>query len=221
MEIVSNAWAQSQSCTSRQDIDQALVVAAQAGSDAAFESLHALYVRAIYRVTFSITKNTSDAEDATQESFMRAYRGLKHFRKESQFFSWLMRIAINSSLMLLRRRRGQRELSTEAHSDPGADFKAIDIVDSGPNPEGFFHLKETYAGIERSVEILPPRLRTVAELRFLQEQSIREISGILGISNAATKSRLSRARKLMASKSMKHRVRQQSALRVTTVECLL
>ncbi len=69
-------WAQNASTEIRQDMDQALVAAAQAGSVVAFEALHALYARAVYRIAFSITKNASDAEDVMQESFLRAFRGL-------------------------------------------------------------------------------------------------------------------------------------------------
>ncbi len=199
------------STESREELDQALVSAAQAGSSAAFEALHMLYAQSIYRITFSFTKNTSDAEDAVQESFMRAFRGLKYFRKEAQFSSWLTRIAINSSLMVLKRRRKQRELSLEGHTEDASNIIAFTLVDSRPNPERFCHLKQTYGGIERSIEGLPKNLASVAKLGFLQGQSIQEISAVLGISNAATKSRLHRARKLMTVEGFKHRLSQRSA----------
>jgi RNA polymerase sigma-70 factor, ECF subfamily len=211
MTITRSEWAKPSSAETRQDMDQALVAAAQAGSAAAFEALHERHARAIYRVTLSITKNASDAEDVMQDSFMRAYFGLKYFRQEAQFFSWLMRIAINSSLMFLRKRRRERELSMQDYSDCDNDIMEIDFVDMRPNPEGILHHKQTYAGVEGSVEVLPKHLRTVAELRFLQEQSIQEISAVLGISNATAKSRLHRARKLMALKGLKLRLRQQPA----------
>jgi RNA polymerase sigma-70 factor (ECF subfamily) len=190
MTITGTERAQTASTESRDDLDQSLVTAAQAGSAAAFEALHALHAQTIYRVTLSITKNPADAEDAMQDAFIKAYRGLKYFRGEAKFRSWLMRIAINSSLMFLRRRRNHRELSLQGQSDDGMSIIAIDLVDSRPNPECFLHLKQTYASIRGSVRALPERLRIVAELRFLQEQSVEEISALLGISNAATKARL-------------------------------
>jgi RNA polymerase sigma-70 factor, ECF subfamily len=207
MTIPGTEWALTASSKSRHDTDHALVAAAQAGSVVAFEALHALYAQAIYRVALSITKNSSDAEDVMQYTFMRAYRSLKYFRKEAQFFTWLMRIAINSSLMLLRKRRGQREFQFQSHLDDDNDIIAIDLADSRPNPEHVFHLKQTYASIRGSLDALPERLRIVAELRFLQEKPIQEISGFLGISNAATKSRLGRARRLIVSKDLKPRLR--------------
>ncbi len=189
-------------------MDRALVIAAQAGSAVAFEALHALYARRIYRVTLSITKNPSDAEDAVQESFLKAYRGVKYFRKEAQFSSWLTRIAINSSLMFLRRRRNKRELPMEGYSYLEDKVISLDFVDGHLSPESLFHLKQTSAGIDKFVEGLPTHLRMVAELRFLHEQSIQEISTALGISIAAAKSRLYRARKLMASRGLMSRLRQ-------------
>ena len=220
MTITSNDWTQRSTPEDSQEMDQALVAAAQGGSDVAFEALHTLHARAVYRVTLSITKNTSDAEDATQETFLRAYRGLKSFRQESQFLSWLTRIAINSSLMLLRRRRSHREWFVECHSEPDRNI-LIDCADSRPNPELFLHLKQIVERVEKSVELLPKHLRLVAELGVLQEQSIQEISNALKISNSATKSRLYRARKRMASRSSQHRLAQQSAQRDSPVECLL
>lgn len=212
MTIAGNAWTQTASFRSREDMDRALVAAAQAGSDAAFEKLHALHARSIYRITLSITKNPSDAEDAMQESFLRAYVALQQFRKEASFYSWLVRIAINSSLMLLRKRRWRQEFSMESYSDSENNVIPFDFVDSRPTPEVLFDIKEGYAHLERSLKVLPRSLRTAAELRFLHERSIHEISGVLGISAIATKTRLHRARKLMASRNgLKRGLKQRSA----------
>ncbi len=186
MTIIRHEWTQTASSERCQDMDRALVAAAQAGSAGAFEALHALCARTIYRITLSITKNASDAEDTMQDSFMRAYRGLKYFRKEAQFTSGLTRIAINSSLMILRRRRGQRELSMQSYPDCDNNIIAIDFVDSRPNPEGSFRFQQTYADIKGSVKVLPKQLRIVASLGFLPERSIQGRCAVLGISNAET-----------------------------------
>src|SRR5580692_8918722 len=81
--------------------DLGLVMAAQAGSEAAFAELHRLYAHRLYKRIFLITKNHEDAEDVLQETLMRAYLALASFEGRSQFLSWLTRIAINNSLMAL------------------------------------------------------------------------------------------------------------------------
>jgi RNA polymerase sigma-70 factor (ECF subfamily) len=179
-------------------MDQPLIAAAQAGSDTAFEKLHARHARAIYRVALSITKNHADAEDAAQDAFLRAYLSLGNLREQAQFYSWLTRIVINSSLMLLRRRRTQRELSMEGMSEPGGNAITIDVIDSRPNPERFFDLKQIQVDLEQSIKKLPYHLRVVAEMRLLRETSIDETKRVLGVSDAAIKSRLFRARKRIA-----------------------
>lgn len=200
-------YAQTAASKSRQETELTVHIA---GSGMAFEQLYALHASAIYRVTLSITRDPSDAEDAMQDAFLRAYLNLDKFRNESPFYSWLVRIAINSSLELLRKRR-RREFLLEDYSDPESDVVTIEVADSRPNPEGSFSLKQTHIRLERSLKVLPKRLRVVAELRILQEQSIHEISAILGISQNAAKSRLHRARKRIASaKWLKHHLRQQS-----------
>jgi len=188
----------SQSDLKRRDLEQKLIAAAQAGSSSAFAELYGLYAKALYRIAFSFTKNREDAEDALQDAFMRAYSGLAHFRREAQFYSWIVRITINSSLMTLRKHRRRREISVEGvgtEENPGA----FDVADVRPGPEDFCEQSQTYGRLVRSIEGLPCHLRVVAELRLIREQSIDETQNLLGISEAAIKSRLFRARtKLVA-----------------------
>ena len=93
--------------------DLELVAAARIGSSAAFQELQSRYSRRLYRRIQSITRNHEDAEDALQETFLRAYLALDSFEGRSQFASWLTRIAINSALMVLRVRRRRAEVSLE------------------------------------------------------------------------------------------------------------
>jgi hypothetical protein len=93
--------------------DQQLVYAAQSGCRAAFDELFTLYSRRLHRTVLSITKNSADAEDAMQDSFLQAFLAINRFEGRSNFYSWLTRIAINSSLMILRRRRARPEVSVD------------------------------------------------------------------------------------------------------------
>jgi RNA polymerase sigma-70 factor (ECF subfamily) len=107
------------------DPDQLLVQAVRLGSASAFSELHALYERRVYRTIRSITQNKEDAEDATQETFLSAFRAIGAFEGRSHFSAWLTRIAINSALMVLRKRRRSPELSLELSCEglePVRDF---------------------------------------------------------------------------------------------------
>jgi RNA polymerase sigma-70 factor (ECF subfamily) len=178
--------------------DDALVTAAKAGSSTAFSELFERYSRRIYRRAFSITRNREDAEDAVQDTFLRAYASLHQFEGRAGFSSWLTRIAINSALMQLRKRRRRQELPFEAATDAGEGYAVLDVKDTRPCPEQMHALKQEYQWVVKSIRRLPTILRTVAELRMLDECSAEEITQQLGISESAIKARLFRARTRMA-----------------------
>jgi RNA polymerase sigma-70 factor (ECF subfamily) len=197
----------------RRDLEQKLIAAAQAGSSTAFAELYGLYAKALYRIAYSFTKNREDAEDALQDASLRAYSALAHFRREAQFYSWIVRITINSSLMILRKHRRRREVSVDGVG-PEENSSSFDFADVRPGPEDFCEKRQTYAHLVRSIEGLPIHLRVVAELRLLHEQSIDETQSVLGISEAAVKSRLFRARtKLVAAHGCTYRQREFPAER--------
>jgi RNA polymerase sigma-70 factor (ECF subfamily) len=189
----------------------ALVEAAKNGSEPAFEELFRLYRKPLYHITYSITRHREDAEDALQDAFLRAYANLSAFRHDSQFFSWIVRIAMNCSLMLLRKRRlRNNDMSpSSASSDEPALF--LDLEDKRLNPEQTFLHKQSYLKMLEAIRRLPPQLRVVAELRVFCDQSLGEIHEKLGITHAAVKSRLFRARqKLTRSAHFEHQVTIQS-----------
>ncbi len=171
-----------------------LISAAQAGCGGAFEKLHGLYAGIVFRTALSILRNHSDAEDALQDTFLRAYRGLNSFRREAQFQSWITRIAINSSLMILRKRRRRGELSIEGPSATGSNCLSMEFIDARPGPEEFYGRQEAHSILVRSIERLPVAFRSVVQERLFRGRSTEGAAEILGISPAATKSRLLRAK---------------------------
>lgn len=175
-----------------------LVEAARNGSETAFEQLVRLYRNRLLQVSYSITRHREDAEDAVQDAFLRAYANLDTFRQESQFLSWMVRIAMNCSLMLLRKRRlrGERMSASPACSDEAASFG--DLEDKRLNPEQSFLYRQRYLKMLAAIRRLPPQLRAVAELRAIHDRSLGEIHETLGITQAAVKSRLFRARQRLA-----------------------
>jgi RNA polymerase sigma-70 factor, ECF subfamily len=176
-----------------------LVAAARSGSSAAFAELREIYERRVYRRLLTMTKNREDAEDALQDTFLRAYMALHTFEERSSFYSWVTRIAINSALMILRRRRMRPEVSFDSPCETEEAISGFEFKDTGPTPEHICVHRQRYARMLRSIWNLQPRLRQVIEMQMTDNYSIREIAEALEISEAAVKSRLSRARARLAS----------------------
>ena len=138
-----------------------LVVAARAGSSAAFEELQKLYSNRLYKRILSMTRNHEDAEDALQDTFMRAYLALNSFQGRSHLSTWLTRIAINSALMVIRRRRHTyAEVSLTPPSESAAGFQEFDILDSALTPEEICDLKQRFDRMRSAVDRLDPKSRT-------------------------------------------------------------
>jgi RNA polymerase sigma-70 factor (ECF subfamily) len=171
-----------------------LVAEARSGSAAAFAELREIYATRVYRKLLIITKNREDAEDALQDTFLRAYKALHAFEERASFCTWVTRIAINSALMILRKRRTRSEVSFDRPSESQEDFPDFELKDAGPTPEHICVHRQRYAHTLRSITKLQPRLRQVIEMQMLDDCSVREIAQALHISEAAAKSRLSRAR---------------------------
>ncbi|MGB6686477.1 MAG: sigma-70 family RNA polymerase sigma factor [Terracidiphilus sp.] len=174
--------------------DAQLLSEARAGSSAAFAELQNLYSRHLYNRIVAITKNREDAEDALQDTFLRAYLALCKFEGRSSFCSWLTRIAINSALMVLRKRRARPEAPFDPYYELGDEIVQFEIRDPAPNPEQIFDQRQRCSGMMRAIQKLDPTLRGAIQTRMAQGSSLKEIALALGISEAAVKARLHRAR---------------------------
>jgi RNA polymerase sigma-70 factor (ECF subfamily) len=175
-----------------------LVAAARSGSAAAFTQLREIYAQRVFRKLLAMTKNREDAEDALQDTFLQAYKALNTFEERSSFYTWITRIAINSALMILRRRRTRAEVSYDLLSESEETTIGFEFRDSGPSPEHICVHRQGYACMLWSILNLQPRLRQVVEMQMVGSYSIREIAQTLGISESAVKSRLARARARLA-----------------------
>lgn len=175
--------------------DSELVAAARAGSSAAFEELQNRYSRRLYRRIRSMTRNHEDAEDALQETFLRAYLALDSFEGRSQFASWLTKIAINSALMVLRGRRRRAEVSFGLPSASLDSALTIDFQDAALNPEQLYDLRQRSYCALRAISKLNVNLRSRMTTWIEQECSVREVARSLDLSVPAVKARLHRARK--------------------------
>ena len=174
--------------------DEQLVSAAKAGSEDAFAELQAHYTQRLYNTIIRITKNHEDAEDALQDTFLRVHLALCGFEGRSSFYSWVTRIAMNSALMVLRKRRARPEVSFDLPLDGADDLPHFEIKDSSPNPEQIYYERQQWLRMLRSIQNLQPKLQEAIRIRMASECSRKEIAHTLGISVASVKSRLYRAR---------------------------
>jgi len=170
-----------------------LVAAAKHGDAAAFEELVNRYESKIFRLARNITGNHEDAEDAMQDAFLKAYSHLQSFHEESRFYTWLVRIAANESLMRLRKRR-PNQFSLDEPVEGDTDLMPRELEDWSPSPEQNYAKAELQGILTEVVEKLDPEFRVVLVLRDLEELSTQETAEALGISVPAVKSRLLRAR---------------------------
>lgn len=175
------------------DNESELVAAAKAGDISAFETLVSRYERKIYRLAQHITQNNEDAEDVSQEAFLKAFEHLGEFQGNSRFYTWLVRIAVNQALMKLRKRRN-KDVSLDEDIETEDNFIPREIEDWGPSPEDRYTQEELARILGQVIGELDPSFRLVFQLRDIDELSTEETAEALGISVPAVKSRLLRAR---------------------------
>ena len=170
-----------------------LVAAAKDGDHQAYAELCRRHSKQIRRTILRITRDIADAEDTLQETLLKAYVHIGRFEGRSAFSSWLNRIAINSALMLLRKRRSHPVYSFE--TDPQAkDVKFPEPTETAHNPEEACILNALENECIRAIRYLPPTLRVVVQFRYRENASLALIAKMLGITESAVKSRLLRAR---------------------------
>ena len=174
--------------------DLQLVSAVLAGSSDAFAELERRYSRQLYSTIFGITRNREDSQDGLQDTFLRAYLSLPGFQGRSSFYSWVTRIAINSALMILRKRRSHPEVSFEFSAEPEGDISRFELKDPSLDPEQIYDQHQRCANIQRAIQRLQSSLRGALQTRMTHGSSLGEIAQSLDITEAAVKARLHRAR---------------------------
>lgn len=174
--------------------ESALVARARQGDAEAFNELVTHYERKIFRLAKHITQSDEDAEDVLQEAFLKAYEHLPDFQGNSKFYTWIVRIAVNESLMKLRKRKSDRTVPLDEPVETGEDTVMREIAVWGDDPERKYSREELANILDEAVQGLRPAFRTVFVLRDIEELSTEETAEALGISVPAVKSRLLRAR---------------------------
>jgi RNA polymerase sigma-70 factor (ECF subfamily) len=172
--------------------DETLAARAKSGEMDAFVELSQRHANRIFQTTYRVTRNRQDAEDALQEAFLNAFTHIKNFEGRSSFSTWLTRIAINSALMTLRKKRNSHEIPID--DGPVGNFVIREPQSPMGDPESHYVRGERHKLLRKAIHRLPPIYREVIHLQESKEHSLREIAQSLGITVPAVKSRLSRAK---------------------------
>ena len=168
--------------------ERALVARAQAGETTAYEALVRHNADLLFSVVLRFSTTEADAEEATQEAFLRAWRNIGRFRGDARFFTWLYRIGVNEAKRI-------RERHPAAGSIISAEVRPIDeIADDSADAHARVEATELRELLEQAIRRLPEKYRAAVVLRDVERLSTAEAAELLGLREAAFKSRLHRGR---------------------------
>ena len=184
------------SALQKRDKENGLIESVLKGRHEDFHVLIAPYRRGVYLTAYDILQIVEDAEEVAQETFLKAFRALRGFRRESQFSTWLFRIAVNEARMRLRKKR---EVSLESlfPEDEDGDYTPAMLADWREIPSDALLREETRRLVQEAIAALPEKYREALTLRDVNGKNIAETSEILGITIGNTKVRLLRARLML------------------------
>ncbi len=176
--------------------DQALIERARNGDQKAFEELLKKYKNLVYSIMLRMVRNPQEAEDLTQEAFMKAFHAIHAFNEEYAFSTWLMKIATNNCIDFLRKKK-LKTISIDQPVQHKDDEFQIELPSGTPSPERVMLSREQRHLIQQAIDELPPLYRHVIVLRHQEEKSYEEIAEILDVPIGTVKARIFRAREML------------------------
>ena len=186
--------------TTERECDQLLVERVQSGDQQAFNLLVVKYQRRLLRLVARLVHDPAEAEDVVQETFIKAYRALRHFRGDSAFYTWLYRIGINTAKNFLVTQGRRAPTTTESDADKAEGFEDADSLRDINTPESVLASKQIAFTVNAAMEALPLELRTAIVLREIEGLSYEEISEVMACPIGTVRSRIFRAREVIAEK---------------------
>ena len=180
--------------------DQLLVERVQAGDRRAFDVLVSKYQRRLMRLVSRLVHDPAEAEDVVQETFIKAYRALRHFRGDAAFYTWLYRIGINTAKNYLVTQNRRTPTSSETDAEQAESFDDGNKLRDNNTPESVLASKQIAATVNAAMDVLPIELRTAIVLREIEGLSYEEISEIMACPIGTVRSRIFRAREVIAEK---------------------
>lgn len=162
-----------------------IVHRAQKGDAEAFGQLVEAYQGQVYRLTLRMGLSSADAEEAAQEAFIAAWKGLPRFRGDSRFSTWLYQLATHAAIDLMRREKKYKD---------SADIEDVVLPDEAASPQEVLEKQETRDAVQNALQTLSPRAREILLLRYQAELGYEEIGEVLGLPGGTVKSRINRAK---------------------------
>ncbi|ADL55212.1 RNA polymerase sigma factor RpoE [Gallionella capsiferriformans] len=182
------------------EVDQQLVERVQRGDKHAFDLLVAKYQRKLGRLILRFVRDTGEAEDVTQEAFIKAYRALPGFRGDSAFYTWLYRIGINTAKNYLLANKRRAPTSTPFDAEEAESFEDAGLLHEISTPENELMSKQVVSVVQAALQQLPEDLRSALTLREIEGLSYEEIAGVMNCPVGTVRSRIFRAREAVAEK---------------------
>ena len=177
--------------------DEELVRRARERDEAAVRAITQRYNRRLFRVARSILRDDAEAEDVVQETYVRAFTGLEHFRGDAAFGTWITRIAMNEALGRLRKRHPTVDWATYGENRTQAEIIDFPISAASNDPERTMAQGEIRAVLEHVIDELPDAFRAVFVARIVEGMSVEETADLFGLQAETVKTRLHRARNLL------------------------
>ena len=182
------------------EVDQQLVERVQRGDKHAFDLLVAKYQRKLGRLISRFVRDTGEAEDVTQEAFIKAYRALPGFRGDSAFYTWLYRIGINTAKNYLLANKRRPPSSTPFDAEEAESFEDAGLLHEVSTPENELMSKQVVNVVQSALQLLPEDLRSALTLREIEGLSYEEIASVMNCPVGTVRSRIFRAREAVAEK---------------------
>jgi RNA polymerase sigma factor (sigma-70 family) len=178
------------------EVDDILIQEALKGDQKAFRSLVSRHQASVYHIIVRMVRDKELADDLVQETFMKAFSSLRSYRSEYRFSTWLYKIAANSSIDHLRKKRIQA-LSLDAPVDTGDGQVGIEVPDYTYHPDEEMVRREQSVSIAEAIAALPEKYRRVIIARHQEDKSYEEIAAELKVPVGTVKARIFRARELL------------------------
>lgn len=183
---------------SDKEVDQQLVERVQRGDKHAFDLLVSKYQRKLGRLISRFVRDPAEAEDVTQDAFIKAYRALPGFRGESAFYTWLYRIGINTAKNYLLANKRRAPSTTPFDAEEAESFEDAALLREVDTPENELMSKQVVDVVHSSLQQLPEDLRSALTLREIEGLSYEEIASVMNCPIGTVRSRIFRAREAVA-----------------------
>ncbi len=185
--------------SSQRDLDWAIVQQVQAGNVGAFDQLVQKYREQIFSVIYNMTSNREDASDLTQDAFIKAFQAIGRFQGKSAFFTWLYRIAINTTMTFLKKRGRRRFINYENINEEAHSSEIVEKLTAKNRSEKGAIVQELQEKLNESLQRLSPKHRTVVILHEIEGLEHAEIAEITKTSVGTVRSRLHYAKQQLQS----------------------